>query len=147
MTYDSSADTLKHIKLVNEEISIIVKELIDRGNTHDESKLLSPEKEVFDIETPILNTLTYGSDEYKESLNRLSTALKHHYENNSHHPQYYENGIDGMTLIDIIEMYCDWKAAVKRLKDGDINRSIEINKERFKMSDQLANIFKNTLKL
>ena len=147
MNYDSSTDTLKHIKLVNEEISIIVKQLIDRGNKHDESKLLSPEKEVFDIETPVLNTLIYNSDEYKDSLKRLSVALDHHYKNNSHHPQYYENGIDGMTLIDVIEMFCDWKAAVKRTKDGDINRSIDINSERFKMSEQLVNIFKNTLKV
>jgi hypothetical protein len=50
-----------------------------------------------------------------------------------------------MNLMDIVEMFCDWKASVKRTKDGDINKSIEINSERFKMSPQLVNIFKNTI--
>lgn len=145
MSYDSTADTLKHIRMVNEELTIFAKELLDRGLKHDESKLHSPEKELFDQETPLLNTLVYGSKEYTESTRRLKPALDHHYANNSHHPQHYENKIDGMNLFDIVEMYCDWKAAVKRTKDGDINKSIEINKTRFKMSDQLVNIFKNTI--
>jgi hypothetical protein len=52
-----------------------------------------------------------------------------------------------MDLIDLVEMFCDWKAATLRHKDGDINKSIEINSQRFKMSDQLKKIFINTLKV
>ena len=44
------------------------------------------EKELFDKWTPILKTLEYGSEEYKDSLKNLKVALDHHYENNSHHP-------------------------------------------------------------
>jgi len=55
-------------------------------------------------------------------------------------------GIDRMTLIDIIEMLCDWKAATLRHDNGDIIKSIEINRKRFKISDQLANILINTVK-
>ena len=51
-----------------------------------------------------------------------------------------------MDLFDLIEMFFDWKAATERHNDGDINKSIEINKERFKMSDQICDIFKNTAK-
>jgi len=144
-TFDSTADTLKHIRLVNEELINFSKELLDRGVKHDESKLHSPEKELFDQETPLLSSLVYGSKEYTESTRRLKPALVHHYTNNSHHPQHYENKIDRMNLMDIVEMFCDWKASVKRTKDGDINKSIEINSERFKMSPQLVNIFKNTI--
>jgi hypothetical protein len=53
-------------------------------------------------------------------------------------------GINGMTLIDLIEMLCDWKAAGLRHADGDIFRSIEINKERFGISEQLTQILENT---
>jgi hypothetical protein len=142
--YDSTADTLLHIKRVNELLGQAAQELIHRGNVHDESKLHSPEKELFDQETPTLKGLVYGTPEYQESLNRLEVALKHHYENNSHHPQHYKNGINDMDLFDIIEMFYDWKAATERNTDGSILKSIEINKERFKMSDQLAQIFTNT---
>ena len=47
--------------------------------------------------------------------------------------------------LDVVEMLCDWMVAVKRHEDGDIYKSIEINKERFGLSDQLVQILKNTV--
>jgi hypothetical protein len=75
----------------------------------------------------------------------LKPALDHHYANNSHHPQFYKNGIDGMNLLDLVEMFFDWKAATERTKDGDIRKSIEINSTRFNISPQLVSIFVNTI--
>ena len=49
-----------------------------------------------------------------------------------------------MDIYDVIEMLVDWKAASERHSDGDIMKSLEHNKDRFKMSEQLYNIFKNT---
>ena len=103
-----------------------------------------PEKGLFDRETPKLRALEYGSAAYKQSLLDLKPALDHHYKVNPHHPEYYENGINGMTLIDLVEMFADWYAATKRHATGDIYKSIVINKERFKMAEQLCSIFKNT---
>ncbi len=144
--YDSNADTLQHIKRVSKYLTEASIELINRANKHDDSKLESPEKELFDEFTPKLKDATYGSDEYKEFLNGLKVALDHHYLNNSHHPEHYSNGIDGMDLFDIIELFCDWKAATERTKDGNIYKSIEYNQNRFNMSQQLVNIFNNTAK-
>jgi hypothetical protein len=42
-------------------------------------------------------------------------------------------------------MLCDWRAAALRHADGDIWKSIEINQKRFGYSDELKEIFKNTL--
>ena len=44
-----------------------------------------------------------------------------------------------------IEMFLDWAAASQRHADGDINKSIEINTERFHLSPQIVQIFKNTV--
>ena len=74
----------------------------------------------------------------------MKPALDHHYANNRHHPEHFENGISDMNLIDLIEMICDWKSATARHSDGDIKRSIIINTNRFKLSDQLAKILSNT---
>ncbi|OGP67121.1 MAG: hypothetical protein A2W27_08195 [Deltaproteobacteria bacterium RBG_16_44_11] len=116
-----------------------------RAECHDQSKLGDVEKKTFDIYTPRLKGTTYGSNRYKqELLTEMNVALKHHYENNSHHPEHFENGIDGMTLIDLLEMVCDWNAATERHADGNIVESLRINKERFKMSDQLSKILENT---
>lgn len=147
MAYDSKADTLEHIKHVNFFLLSIVNKLLVRASMHDNSKLQEPEKSEFDRLTPRLATLTYGSEEYKESLKELKVALDHHYAVNSHHPEHYPNGIDGMNIIDLVEMYCDWQAAVLRTKDGSLAKSIEYNKERFNMSPQLVNIFLNSSKI
>ena len=111
---------------------------------YDSSKLESPEKGLFDKYTPLLKNLVYDSPEYKQSLVDLKPALDHHYANNSHHPEFYKNGIDGMNLFDILELFVDWKAAGERNKEGNIFVSIQKNKKRFNMSDQLCNILENT---
>jgi hypothetical protein len=144
--YDSTDDTLEHIYHVGEMLDNIISLIEDRIDTHDYSKLVEPEKSIFDEYTPKLAASTYGSDEYKEMLSSMRPALEHHYEKNLHHPEHYEKGIDGMTLIDLIEMLVDWKAATLRHNNGDIYKSIEINKKRFGISDQLVSILLNTIK-
>lgn len=143
-TYDSTVDTLKHIKRVAQLLTEAAAELIRRANCHDDSKLQEPEKSLFDEYTPKLAGSIYGSDEYKAFLSDLQVALKHHYENNSHHPEHHKRGIEGMDLFDVMEMFFDWKAAGERHKDGSIFKSISVNKDRFKLSDQLESIFLNT---
>jgi hypothetical protein len=144
--YDSTKDTQDHIDRVNYFLIKCCKELEKRGLIHDKSKLESPEKEYFDEFTPLMKDVEYGSNKAKALADKIRPALKHHYANNSHHPQYYENGIDGMNLFDLMEMFVDWRASTERSKNGDINRSIEIAKERYKISDQLTSILKNTVK-
>lgn len=143
--YDSAPETLQHIKEVRDYLYNAADELSQRGKLHDYSKLISPEREYFDKYTPLLGTVEFGTPEYLEQVQNLRPALDHHYANNSHHPQHYENGITGMNLFDIVEMFFDWKASSERTKNGDIRRSIDINAERFGISKQLKNILVNTL--
>lgn len=145
MNYDSTEETKAHIEEVRKELDSVCTKLQYRALVHDASKFLPQEKRLFDKMTPILKELEYNSLEYKESLRLLKPALDHHYKVNRHHPEHFENGVNDMTLIDIIEMYCDWKAAVKRTKDSDMEKSIKINQKRFGISEQLTQIFLNTL--
>jgi hypothetical protein len=144
--FDSTAETLKHIRKVDEYMSNAAMELLRRGIKHDESKLHEPEKALFDEMTPLLPNLKFGSPEYTESVKKLKPALDHHYANNSHHPQHYENGINGMDLFDLMEMFWDWKASGERGKDGNIFKSIDIQTGRFGISKQLRQILINTAK-
>lgn len=150
MTYtkeDCIRDTKEHISQVREFMLMFAQELIKRALAHDKSKLENPEVDIFTEYTPKLKHSTYGSDEYKMFLKEMQVALKHHYSNNSHHPEHYENGIRGMDLADAVEMICDWKAATMRHADGDITKSIELNKNRFNYSSDLEQIFKNSVKM
>lgn len=142
--YDSTKDTQKHIDRVRELILVAMDVLQKRGIVHDDSKFRDPEKSLFDIYTPKLAACTYGSEEYKQFLAELKPALDNHYRENSHHPEHYSNGMNGFDLFDLIEMFMDWKAATERHNDGDIYKSIAINRRRFSYDEMMENIFINT---
>lgn len=136
--------TAAHIRRVGELMVEMGAALMRRAVNHDASKWSAEEWEAFARETPTLKGLTYGSPEYKAALDRLGPALQAHYKANRHHPEYFTDGVDSMTLLDLIEMLCDWKAATERHADGDIASSIVKNTERFKLSPQLVKILTNT---
>lgn len=144
---ECQVETIKHIENVRRFIRLFTDKLTQRGVDHDRLKLESPEVEIFTEVTPKLAGLTYGSDEYKESIKQLGPAIEHHYAHYRHHPEHFEHGIDDMNLVDIVEMLCDWKAASMRHNDGNLLKSIEINAKRFGYDDQLKHIFLNTAKL
>ena len=142
---DSRADTYDHINKVQTLLMEIISRLHVRSVRHDQSKLVAPEVELFDKLTPQLATLTFGTKEYQESLDELKPALDHHYAKNTHHPEHYENGVDDMDLLDVMEMLADWKAASMRHNDGNINKSLKYNKSRFGIDAQLFRILENTV--
>jgi len=146
MTYDSTDDTKAHIYMVREFIEEARALLMFRQMAHDASKFEDPEKKMYDEWKPKIRyaekAYGYGSKEYEDCLNGMGEALRHHFETNRHHPEHFENGINGMTLIDLIEMFCDWKAASVQY---GTRLNLEANKKRFGMSDQLFEIFQNTV--
>ena len=184
----TNADTSKHIRTVQRFIHLMVKNLLDRADAHDQSKLAPPEVALFTEYTPKLAGCTYGSEEYEGFRRALGPALEHHYAKNSHHPEHFKvrdpdlqlvadtkaleqckdipesvkqrlllrlerdaevdaSQIGQMNLLDVLEMFCDWKAATMRHNDGNLRKSIEHNGGRFKMAPQLIEIFENTAAL
>lgn len=141
---DSRIETYKHKLEVLKNIHQIVGVLLKRAEEHDDTKLTSPEVEEFDKHNAKLKDLEYGTEEYKKVLEELKPALRHHYMNNRHHPEFWPRGVENMSLIDIMEMFADWMAACKRTKDGDLKASILKNQKRFNLSPQLTEILLNT---
>lgn len=98
---DKLNSILRHIKRVEDNCNLVAKKLMDvnpafalaiakRGRLHDSSKLDEMEFQHL------------WSDDKK-----FEVALKHHHIGNSHHPEHYQNGIYGMSDLDICEMVCD----------------------------------------
>ena len=144
---ECQVETQKHIEAVRKYIRFMIDKIDMRGVKHDASKLESPEVEVFAEYTPKLNATTFGSEEYFNNLDSMKSALDHHYASNRHHPEHFVNGINDMTLVDILEMFCDWKASTLRHNDGNLLKSIETNAERFHMDGQLKQILLNTARM
>lgn len=127
---------LNIVILINKLDSSYKWKLYWRGFKHDWSKLGWYEakhyaKTIFD-----LRGSTYGTKKYKQMLEDIKPAIKHHYKKNSHHPEHYKNGFQDMSELDKLEMIADWLAATKRHADGNIYRSIEINQKRFGYNDE-----------
>jgi len=143
---DVIRSTATHIRRVGELVTDCTANLNKRAVVHDASKWSEEEWPAFEKATPKLADLEYGSEEYKQSLQDIRPAIDHRQQNNTHHPEFYPNGIEGMTLLDLVEMICDWKAAGERHTTGSIVKSLEHNRDRFGISDQLYAILMNTAK-
>ena len=142
-TYDCTNDVRNHIRLVQFWMEKFSRQIVSRSKWHDKSKLEEPEKPIFDEFTPRLKELEFGSDEYKAALTDMGEGLKHHYRVNRHHPEHYENGVSGMTLVDIVEMVSDWMA-VAQSKETYVD--LDLLARRFGISEQLLDIIANTLR-
>lgn len=114
-----------------------------RAVVHDLSKYTPSESEGFVRNIRRLRTTTYGTPEYKALLDDIKPSIALHYARNSHHPEHYDNGISDMDMADVVEMLCDWRAAVRRHADGDVKKSILSNTARFSIPLAMADVFRN----
>jgi hypothetical protein len=141
--FDCTCTVFEHRSKVSHYLEMFIIQLARRSQEHDATKLLEPEKSMFDEFIPKLQQIQYGTEEYKANLQAMGEALQHHYACNRHHPEHFENGINGMTLVDLMEMLSDWLAAGSKnvlvYKD-----TLEALAERFKIDKQLAKILLNT---
>lgn len=137
-------DTVTHIRRVQSLLNDVVARLIERGRIHDASKLADPEAPVFAEFTGKLKGCTYGSAEYKMFLAEMKPALDHHYAHNGHHPEHWHGGVKDMSLLDLLEMLCDWKAATERHADGSLANSFDVNVKRFGYGDELDSSLRRT---
>ena len=120
MSEKSLIDTINHIRLVQKFMAEIISRLEKRLLLHDDSKLNEPELSGYDGLSDAPKGLEYGSTEYRAA---------------------FQNGINDMDLIQIIEMLADWKAASTRNSDT-LKTTLDKTLERFGVNDQLALIIR-----
>lgn len=142
MSYDCTQDVLDHQRLVEAILKGWAEQILFRGMSHDISKLSGLEKTAFDQWMPEMSKHSFASDGYKATLALMGPGLQRHYENNRHHPEHFPEGINGMTLIDLIEMMADWLAVAQ--KKG-VRLNLEHGASRFHIDSQLKEILENTL--
>lgn len=142
---DSRVASYEHIWQVRSLMLQVVYGLLERAHAHDRSKLEEPERSVLDEHTPDnLHDLTFGTPEYEGFREAQAEGLRHHWQVNRHHPEHHPDGIRGMSLLDLVEMLADWKAATLRHDDGDLDRSIGLLRERYGYGAELEGLLRNT---
>lgn len=144
MSEKSLIDTINHIQLVQKFLTEIINRLEYRLLLHDDSKLNEPELSGYAGLSDALKGLEYGSPEYRAAFEPFKPIIKHHYLHNDHHPEHFQNGINDMDLIQIIEMLADWKAASTRNSDT-LKATLGKTLERFGIDGQLSIIIRTTV--
>ena len=138
-------DLVDHKSRVAGYMQSVANDLFHRAAVHDNSKFEPEEFELYDKAFPELQKYPYGSPELKEVYQSIKPALQHHFQNNDHHPEFHENGINDMNSIQLTETVCDWLAASERSQTS-IMVGLEINKKRYNIDDQTYRIIVNTAK-
>lgn len=135
-----------HIRAVGCLLETAANELFDRIINHDSTRLDDIEWESNLRMSARLSATKFGSPEYYKCREEISDAVQHHYSNNRHHPEHFARGVNDMNLIDLLEMLADWVCSSNSQNEGSIENSLEINKFRFDVSDQLHRILCNTVR-
>lgn len=135
-----------HKFLVIQCLVPIIQDLVKRLEDHDQSKF-SEQEFPFRVQAiGDLRKFAYGSPEWKEMYEKHYREGEIHYKKNRHHPEFFPEGIEGMTLVDLLEMLVDWKAANSRRPDSSMANSIQYATDKYKLTPQLVKILENTAK-
>jgi hypothetical protein len=114
---------------------------------HDDSKFGKDEFPIYASMMDEFAANPFGTAGYFKAKEAISEATDRHFAANRHHPEHFQDGIEGMTLIDILEMLADWKAATMNHpeKPGCMVRSLDYAVKKYKITPQLATILLNTI--
>lgn len=135
---------LKHRESVRNKLNFLASELVKRAEKHDESKLMQPELNWL-IQMDKEPRYQYGTPEYFDKMEKWQNFFKHHYAENRHHPDHFQNGIYDMNIVDICEYITDIISYYDEMHVDDALKTLEAQKERFGFDEQLYQILKNTL--
>jgi hypothetical protein len=127
-------------------MSTLSQEVMRRGNQHDDSKYETAEFLPYSEVIEEFERHPYGSKGREKVYASIKPAVDHHLKHNRHHPEFFADGIEGMNLVDLLEMIVDWNAATQNHPKvpGDLMTSLHIATEKYKISPQLARILYNT---
>lgn len=141
-------DYIQHIQWVMHGMALMQMHLVQRALTHDRSKIREGwERNIYAQVVPEFEGKRFGTPEHQAVGDKLGPAWQHHLAHNAHHPEHHPEGINSMTLIDLIEMLCDWKAASLRQRQGSLQDSITLLKDQHGIGDQLETILRNTARI
>ena len=64
---------------------------------------------------------------------------------NRHHPEHFEDGINGFDAVDLVEFCADITSYVEKITVSEALDVLEKQRKRFNIGDSLYSIIKNTV--
>jgi hypothetical protein len=143
--FEVLTDTLIHVSEVQENLEVMIHDLKVRGINHDRSKFQEPEFSTFCETRPEFKKVNFGTKEYDAVVDKARLAVTHHHLSNRHHTAFYANGVQGMTLLDILEMLADWKAASRRSPGLSFADSLSRAFKKYEINETMQQFILNTI--
>lgn len=141
---DTASYVKQHILRVQEKLQVIIQILEKRSKNHDRSKLEEPEFSLWK-EMDSEPKYEFNSLEYFEKQKKFRKVFELHYKNNRHHPEYHQNGVNDMNLVDLLEFLIDSISYKEDIRISEALRICEEQAARFQISEQLTQVLKNTV--
>lgn len=143
---EKRAEIVRHIATVQDLMGDVLANLQRRAFRHDRSKTQEPEWTDFALLKLRKSEADYGEASYQARLDEAIHVIAHHYALNDHHPEHHADGVNGMSLLSMLEMLCDWKAASGETLNGSLEKSLRVNTGRFGLDPQTVRLLENTAK-
>lgn len=121
---------LHFLKLGEEEKAI---EIIERGWLHDNSKFSEEELESLSKINDHHASMRHAGQQLPVEMQEY---LKLHYENNTHHPEHWED-VSMMPEMDVVEMCCDWAARSQQFGTDLLEFAKTRQENRFHFPDEM----------
>lgn len=128
---------VKYLQSINKNELALA--LLYRANIHDNSKLVGPELRLLANMEGNQDTFTNPNVQLSDKQQMI---IEKHWENNRHHPEYFDN-VEEMSELDIIEMVCDWYARSMQYNTDFLSFVKSRQENRFHFPDEM---FKKILK-
>lgn len=129
---------IAHRDAVRLNMQRLTHEIERRALAHDLTKLSLDELGGFVRINRAARQHPYGSDEYRDSMEREKGeggCITLHYARNSHHPEHHAQPAD-MGFLDVMEMVLDWKAAADTYGKQTLRESLPVHKDRFRFTTE-----------
>ncbi|EGC28246.1 hypothetical protein DICPUDRAFT_85639 [Dictyostelium purpureum] len=122
------------------------KELKERGDLHDASKYEPPEIEPYIWLTWYHHCKHCNIDfKYPDGVEKLvKEGCDHHLHCNRHHPESHSDPNE-MSVLDIVEMVCDWSAISQELNQGSCINYVKQHISKWSFSNEKLNFIFKTI--
>lgn len=134
---------LRHREIVRKNFNLFIAKLHERSDLHDLSKFLEDEFDGFQKADEAGLYTKFGTGEYKKLIAE-NEGIRLHYQRNTHHPEHYKDGSEGishvfevekMSFLDIVEMVIDWKSASETY-GKNFMEGLDYSLERFRCDEK-----------
>ena len=99
-------DIISHQMRVYQLMYRLSKLIEERSLSHDASKFQPDELPAYEKYVPLLAAAT-TAEEFNKLKEEFKPTRDLHKSRNRHHVEFHENGAEGMTLVDLVELFAD----------------------------------------